>query len=193
MSLDFRHVTLVAHDWGGPVGLGAMVLSPGRIERLCLGNTWAWSVNGDWHFEWFSRLLGGALGRVLARRFLIMINGVMRSSMRRRRLTRAELDAYRAPFRDRQRRVATHIFPREILKSRDWLAGLENDVRGFEGPVRFIWPEKDIAFRARELSRWRALLPQAEVVPIPRCGHFLWEDAPEEAIAALASFMETVT
>ena len=37
--LDLRDATLVAHDWGGPVGLGAAMMTSGRISSLCLGNT----------------------------------------------------------------------------------------------------------------------------------------------------------
>jgi haloalkane dehalogenase len=46
-ALDIRDAALVAHDWGGPIGLGAMLAGNGRIARLTLGNTWARPVNGD--------------------------------------------------------------------------------------------------------------------------------------------------
>ena len=39
--LDLKDATLIGHDWGGPVGLGAAMMTRGRISRLCLGNTWA--------------------------------------------------------------------------------------------------------------------------------------------------------
>ncbi len=190
-QLDLREATLVAHDWGGPVGLASMLATQGRITRLCLGNTWAWPVNGDFHFEWFSRLLGGPIGRHLAHRHAIFINGIMPTSMRRRKLAGEELDLYRAPFRDRAARRPMHVFPGAITGSRTFLAGLEQGIPSFKGPVRFLWPENDIAFRTKELARWQTLLPQAEVVRIPRCGHFLWLDAPEECLAAVRDFMAT--
>lgn len=56
-------IVMLAHDWGGPIGLAAGFAAPGRLTRFVLGNTWAWPVNGDWHFEWFARLMGGAVGR----------------------------------------------------------------------------------------------------------------------------------
>ena len=37
--LDLQHVTLVAHDWGGAIGMGAAVAAPGRFERFVLMNT----------------------------------------------------------------------------------------------------------------------------------------------------------
>jgi len=186
--LDLRNATLVAHDWGGPIGLAAAAAT-GRVARLCLGNTWAWPVNGDLHFEWFSKLMGGPLGRFGAERYCAFVNLVMPASMRRRKLGRDEMEPFRAPFRALQARRAMAVFPAEIAAASDFLAGCETFVRGFQGPTQFVWPERDIAFRDKELARWRALLPQAEVVRLPNCGHFLWLDAPEEALAAVRGFM----
>lgn len=184
-ALDLRDATLIAHDWGGPIGLSAMLKSPGRITRLCLGNTWCWPVNGDFHFEWFSKLMGGPIGRFGSERFALFVNMVMPSSMRRRKLTAAEMHAYRAPFANGRARTPLHVFPAQITGAGAWLAELERGVAQFKGPVHFIWPENDIAFRAKELARWQAMFPHASVTRIPRCGHFLWEDAPEDCEATL--------
>jgi haloalkane dehalogenase len=186
--LDLRDATLVAHDWGGPVGLGAAAAT-GRIARLCLGNTWAWPVNGDFHFEWFSKLMGGPLGRFGAERYCVFVNLVMPTSMRRRKLGADEMQAFRAPFRGLQARRGMHVFPAEIIAASAFLADCEAFVQGFKGPAAFIWPERDIAFRDKELARWRSLLPQAEVARLPNCGHFLWLDAPDECLAAVRGFM----
>ena len=187
-SLDLRDATLVAHDWGGPVGLGA-AMTTGRIARLCLGNTWAWPVNGDFHFEWFSKLMGGPIGRFGSERYLAFVNLLMPSAMRRRKLPAQELDLYRAPFRELQSRRPLHVFPWEITASRDYLARLTDFVARFRGPAFFVWPENDLAFREKELARWKELLPQAEVRRLPNCGHFLWIDAPEDCLTAVSGFL----
>ncbi len=186
--LDLKNATLVAHDWGGPIGLAAARATDGRIARLCLGNTWAWSLKGDFHFEWFSRLLGGNLGRFLAERYCVFINFVLPSSMRRRKVTEAEMEAFRAPFNGLQARRAMQIFPKSIIGASEWLAELEGFVAGFKGPVQFIWPENDIAFRDKELAHWRKLLPQAQALRLPKCGHFLWLETPGECAEAIRKF-----
>lgn len=191
-ALDLRDACLVAHDWGGPVGLRAM-LETGRITSVVLGNTWAWPVNGDWHFEWFSRLMGGPIGRWGARRFALFVNGVLPTSMKRGWPPAAVMAAYRAPFAPPRDRAPLHVFPRHILAARDWLATLWSDLEGWQGRAALIWPENDIAFRDRELARWRTLLPAAPVRTIARCGHFLWEDAPEESVAALREMLAYTT
>jgi len=188
-TLDLHDATLVAHDWGGPIGLAAMLKTRERITRLCLGNTWAWPVNGDFHFEWFSKLMGGPVGRLGADRFALFVNGVMPTAMRRRKLSREEMQAYRAPFAGGRTRRPMHVFPWQITAAKNWLGELEAGLAGFSGPVHFIWPNNDIAFRDKELRHWLKIFPQASVTRLPRCGHFLWEDAPDECIAALRGFM----
>ena len=72
--LDLRDVTLIAQDWGGPIGLTAALPRRDRFSRLVVGNTWAWPVNGDPHFELFSHFMGGLIGRPLIRHFNFFVN-----------------------------------------------------------------------------------------------------------------------
>lgn len=184
-ALDIRDATLVGHDWGGPVGFGAMGATDGRITGLCLGNTWAWPVNGDLHFEWFSKLMGGPIGRFGTNRYLMFTNMVMPAGIKRRKLSQDELDPYRAPYAGDKPRTGMHVFPEQITGAGPWLSRLEQLLTGFKGPALLIWPQKDIAFRHKELKRWQSLLPQASTVELENCGHFLWEDAPEDCIRAI--------
>ncbi|HLG77507.1 MAG TPA: alpha/beta fold hydrolase, partial [Ktedonobacteraceae bacterium] len=39
LSLDLRDITLVLHDWGGPIGGGFALRHPDRVKRLFLMNT----------------------------------------------------------------------------------------------------------------------------------------------------------
>ncbi len=38
-QLDLRDVTLVVHDWGGPIGIGAFIEEPWRVKNLLVMNT----------------------------------------------------------------------------------------------------------------------------------------------------------
>jgi haloalkane dehalogenase len=177
-QLSLSAITLIAHDWGGPIGLGAMMLASGRITRLCLGNTWAWPVNGDFHFEWFSKMMGGPIGRFAADRFAVFVNVLMPMSMKRRKLSANEMAAFRAPFATKTHRKPMHIFPAEITQSGKWLQHIESGVRGFRGPA-CLWPADDFAFREKELEHWLALLPQgmdfALAQEIEQCRHIVLE------------------
>ena len=53
-KLDLRQITLVAHDWGGAIGMGAAVAAPERFARFVLMNTAAFRMP---HCPWPIRAL----------------------------------------------------------------------------------------------------------------------------------------
>lgn len=188
-ELGLEDAILVAHDWGGPIGLAAALAAPRRLTRFVLGNTLAWPVVGDLHYEMFAATMGGPLGRWAAQWFNFFVNGFMPFAMRRGPLPTAVLDAYRAPFRRSRDLTGTYVFPAAVTRSSEFLRTLEAGVQRLDGrDFLFVWPDGDIAFRAAELARWRRMLPAAAVVPVARCGHFVWEEAADEAVAAILAW-----
>lgn len=47
--LDLRHVILVIHDWGGPIGVGAFLGQMDRVEGLVVLNTTVFPMPSDGH------------------------------------------------------------------------------------------------------------------------------------------------
>ncbi|MDO7883626.1 alpha/beta fold hydrolase [Salinibacterium soli] len=185
-SLDLRNVVLVAQDWGGPIGLAVAERMPDRFAGLVLGNTWAWPITGDRHFESFAGAMGGPAGAWLTRRANLFVNVMIPMGHRRRRLSRAEMRHYRRALGTPARRHASAILPREITQSAPFLATVEVGLPALrELPALLIWADRDIAFRATELERWQRELPGATVVPVPGAGHFVQSDAPEHFAAAI--------
>lgn len=189
VALDLREVVLVMQDWGGPIGLHLSARLSGRVRGLVIGNTWAWPVTGNRHFEWFSRVMGGQLGAFLTRHVNLFVNVMIPVGHRRRRLTRAEMHHYRAALDTPARRQASAILPREIVDSADFLARVEATLPARRStPALLVWADRDIAFGAPELARWHEELPEATVVGLPGAGHFLQSDAPEEFAEAIRTW-----
>ncbi len=46
-ALDLRDVTLVVHDWGGPIGIGALLQSPERVSNLVVLNSTVFPMPPD--------------------------------------------------------------------------------------------------------------------------------------------------
>lgn len=179
--LDLSGVTLVAQDWGGPIGLSAAARSPHRFDGLVLANTWGWPVNGDLHFEMFSRTMGGLVGRELIRRLNLFVNVMVPTGHRRRTPSAAEMAHYRAALSTRQRRHASAVLPRAITHSRAFLADVKRDLSALDHlPTLILWADADIALRDRERQRWEAILPNRTTVVLAGAGHYLQSDAPEE-------------
>lgn len=186
--LALSDVTLVAQDWGGPIGLRTVQQRPDAFRALALANTWAWPVNGDPHFEAFSRLMGGAIGRQLIKRFNLFVNMMIPAGHRRRKLSAHEMDHYRKALPTPSRRAPSAVFPRAITASREFLADVEAGLARIDQlPTLIIWADADIAFRDKERQRWEQLLPNHATVALRGAGHYLQSDAPREFANAIRS------
>ncbi len=190
-ALGLRELTLFVQDWGGPIGLGFAGRRPELVRRLVVGNTWAWPVNGDLHFEYFSRLMGGPIGRLMIRRYNAFVNLLIPAGVKRKKLSPDVMAAYRAPFPTPESRMPTAIFPREILASRQYLAQVEAGLAGLRDRSTLImWGTRDIAFRAKERERLERSFPNHRTVILEGAGHYIQEDAPEEIVAAIREWSE---
>ena len=184
--LGLSDVTLVAHDWGGPIGLYAVEQRPDTFERLVLANTWAWPLNGDLVVELASRLMGGPIGRELIRRFNLFVNVMIPVGYRLRKPTPDEMAHYQNALATHDRREASAVFPRRITASRDFLAGIEAGLADLAAlPTLIVWGDADFAFRAKERQRWEQIFADHRTVIIEGAGHFVQSDAPEEFAAAI--------
>lgn len=191
-ALGLGGVTLVGQDWGGLIGLAVAQRRPGVFDRLVLANTWAWPVNGDLHFEAFSRVLGGLPGRFLVRRFNLLVNTFIPTGHRRRKPTAAEMTHYRRPMDTPARRHASAMFPNRLLASRDFFAEVEAalpDVAHL--PTLIVWGDADIAFRPKERERLEATFPDHKTVIVEGAGTYVESDAPEEFVAAFRDWAAT--
>ncbi len=184
--LGLHGITLMVNDWGGPIGFSVGGQSPERFAAFVVGNTWAWPVNGDWHFEWFSAAMGGALGRRLIGRFNLFVNLLIPAGHRQTPLSAAAMRHYRAPFPTVTSRHPTAVFPREIIRSKVWLSGVETNLHRLrDRPALILWGARDFAFRSRERQRLERAFPNHQTVQLPGAGHFIADDAPDDVIDAI--------
>jgi len=186
-TLGLKDLTLVVHDYGGPIGLAYALDHPENVRRLVLFNTWMWSFAGDRSVEWVAWILGGRLGRYLYERRGFSVRVMLRYAVAdRRRYTRAVERQYLAALDGH----ATWVYAREILGSSAWYDGLwRRRDRIARTPAILIWGMKDPAF-ARYLPRWRQVFEQAEVVQLADCGHAPPEERAPESLPFLTRFLE---
>lgn len=174
--LGLRNLTLVVHDWGGPIGLSYALRHPERVSRLVILNTWMWPHDRDPWIGAFSRIVGGPVGRRLIRRHNAFARcGIPLGTIRP--LSREEVDAYTDLLDTPDRRMPSWIFPRALLRETAWLRALwgrRHLLRALDALI--VWGMRDPAFGAnRYLQRWTSLLPHATVHRTP-AGHYVPED-----------------
>ena len=187
-ALGLSGITLVVHDWGGPIGLAARAARPGAFDRLVVGNTWAWPTEAL-HVKIMSHVMGGPIGRLLIRQFNLFVNAMIPAGHRLRKPTDGEMAHYQRALASPQRRAASAIFPRQLTSGRDFLADVETTLPALVAlPALIIWADADVAFRAGELRRWQQILPLHHTEIIEGAGHFVQSDAPEAFAAAIRSW-----
>ncbi|GAB3204329.1 alpha/beta fold hydrolase [Nocardia tengchongensis] len=189
IELDLSGVTLMVQDWGGPIGFAVATRHPDRFSAFVIGNTWAWPKS-DPGTQVFSRTLGGPIGRYLILRRNFFVERLIPLGVRRRKLSTPVMDAYRGPFPTPESRHPMHVFPREILGSRPFLAEIEQGLPALgDRPALLVWPTKDVAFRDAERRRWERTFPNHRTVILEGAGHYIQEDAPEQIIAAIREWV----
>jgi len=189
--LELSDVTMMVQDWGGPIGFAVATRQPDRFSALVIGNTWAWP-KADPGTQVFSRLLGGPIGGYLIQRRNVFVEKIIPANVKRHKLAPEVMNAYRGPFPTPDSRRPMHVFPREILRSRPFLAEIERGlVKLRDRPALLVWPTKDIAFREPERKRWEHVFPSHRTVILEGAGHYIQEDAPEEIVSAIRAWNPT--
>ncbi len=190
--LDLKDVTLIVQDWGGPIGLSYAVSRPENVKRLIILNTWMWSVKGDPHYERFSKLMGGAVGRFLIRHFNFFVRVVMKKAMGDpSRLTAPIHQHYLKALERPEERKGCWTFPKQIIDSSVWLDSLWSQREKIKvKPALILWGMKDIAFREQELNRWVSLFPDSKVIRFTDAGHFVQEEKGNEMCKVIGKFLK---
>jgi haloalkane dehalogenase len=186
-TLGLKDLTLVVHDFGGPIGLAYALEHPENVRRLVIFNTWLWATAGDRHFAVFGRLMSGRLGRFLYERLSFSVRVMLRHAIAdKKRYTRAVDRHYLRALNGH----ATWIYAREVLGSSAWYESLWQRRARMAGiPALLVWGMKDPAF-GRYLARWRGVFDRMQVIELPGCGHAPPEERPAESLAAINGFLQ---
>ncbi|MDR1607246.1 MAG: alpha/beta fold hydrolase [Deltaproteobacteria bacterium] len=188
-------IHLVAHDWGGPIGLGWAGLNPQRVASITLMNT-GLRLPKDYVLPFKLSLFRntGLFGQILAKRFNLFLWGLFRHGSVRP-LPSAVRQGWLAPYRLPEFRQAISRFVEDIPLAPNhpsWSA-LQNVDKSFEGlshaPLFLVWGLQDFVFDPAFLADFQARRPKARVLALPRAGHLLLEDEPEQIASALSQFL----
>lgn len=190
-SLDLSGITLVVHDFGGPIGLAAALERPDRIARLVLLNTWMWSVADDPAIARGARVAGSWIGRWLYQQLNFPVKSLMPKVMGDRSVLTPEIHRhYAAPLATPEERLGAWMFARALLGAGPWFERLwAQRGRLSSVPMLLLWGLKDPTFGLRYLERWRREFPEAHTLTFPSSGHFVPEEVTDAGLL-LAQFIE---
>jgi haloalkane dehalogenase len=194
-GLNLTQITLLGHDWGGAIGMGAAGAHPERFARLVLFNTAAYrSQQIPWRIaicRW--PILGPVAVRGLN---LFARAGLTMAVCRHERMTPAVRAGYLAPYGNWHDRVAILRFVQDIPlapahPSYAALVTIEDRLALFQKtPLLLVWGMRDWCFTPTFLKEFERRFPQAEVLQLSQAGHYVFEDAHEEIIPRLQTFLQ---
>jgi haloalkane dehalogenase len=167
------------HDWGGPIGLGALLPQPEKLGRAVILNTAAFA---DTVVPWRIRLCRAPMiGELLVRAG----NGFAWPATWMAVTKPLPADVKRGflfPYDSWANRIATHRFVVDIPSGQGTvsdaaLAEIEHRLPLLrERDVAIIWGGDDFCFNRHYFERWQGMLPQASAIYLKGIGHYLLED-----------------
>ena len=194
-QLDLSQITLLAHDWGGAIGMGAAAAAPERFARFVFFNT---AVFRSGRCPLRIRICRTPLvGRLAVQGLNLFARAALGMAVRHReRMTAAVRAGLVAPYDSWQNRTAIYRFVLDIPlhphhPSYQTLAGIEARLPHFRRhPICLIWGMRDWCFTPHFLDRFLEFFPEAEVHRLGDAGHYVVEDAHERIVPLVASFLE---
>jgi haloalkane dehalogenase len=187
LELDLRELTVVVHDWGGPIGLRFAVTHPDRVARLVILNTGVGV--GAPSEPWLRfRALVREVGTDFTASRLVQVACVSR-------LDEDAVRSYDAPFPVGQSKAGALAFPELVPTEPDHpSAAAMLEVRAalgrWEKPALVLFSDSDRVFSPAHAERMAAHIPGAVPAEIVAgAGHFLQEDKGEEIAERIARFV----
>jgi haloalkane dehalogenase len=194
-ELGLSGITLVVHDWGGPIGLGWAVDHADRVERLVLFNTHTGAVD-EGRAPWaYALVRAPVLGDVLTRGADVFALALRYATD----LDEDERRAYAEAHPSWTSRAALAKAPRLLPfdagnPSRPVVANTIAKLgRLHAKPTLFVWGMRDPILRPRILRRLTELLGDSEARQIEHASHYVQENAPDEVRAYLLDFLDRTT
>ena len=174
-DLDLRDVTLVVHDWGGPIGLTTMVERPERIARAVILDT-ALDPSTLWMSErWVE------FREFVERTEDLPVGWIMRATCARDPGDEV-IAGYDAPFLGPESKVALRAMPLTVPRTdrtpepnAALIAALKRDER----PIRIIWGDADTILTLATAERFATSIGRRIDELIEEAGHGLPEDQGE--------------
>ena len=196
-TLNLTEVVFVGQDWGGPVGMGALSLSPDVLKGAVVMNTGvrAPRVPMDLsraHALVKTPLVGELLVEAMSPLFFSRLAEVQGDPAT---MPPQVMDLYRRPLQDSGNAKATLALMRMVADGPDHasspaLRDIERYAEGLDIPAELVWGMND-PILARGLPVMQKTFPTAPVIET-EAGHFLQEEVPEIIAAAVLRIVERV-
>ena len=185
-QLDLRDVTLVVHDWGGPIGLTVALSHQDRVDRVVILDT-AIDPREPWTSDTWVRF----------REFIEETQDLPVGEGMRATCFHDPGDdvvhAYEAPFPTPESKAALRGLPMSVPRNPDeaLVDAFHDALRRDPRPVLTMWGEHDLFLTLASGQRMAARLGRGIDHVIPEAGHALQEDQGPMIAALIADWLDS--
>jgi pimeloyl-ACP methyl ester carboxylesterase len=213
-ALGVQTFTIVGHDWGGAIAWSvALNGQPGAPNPAWAGRVTRAVIANAPHPWIFQRLLVNDMGQRASSQYIRAfrdpandalireqgLTGLMRSVVKWDKPSAMEPEERAALLADWQDRDACFGMLNWYRASALYVPAMDEeaaippfaagDFSKLMIPTLVIWALDDLALPPSNLDGLEALVPDARIVPVPDCGHFVPWEAPGAVNAAMDAFL----
>ncbi|MCZ4317505.1 alpha/beta fold hydrolase [Aequorivita viscosa] len=188
--LNLKNITLVVHDFGGPIGLSYAISNPENVKRIVMFNTWLWGTKEDKNAQKIDRILHSSLGNFLYLNTNFSPTVLLKKAFFNKKLLSKKVHYhYKKPFPNRNSRYGLLNLGKSLIGSSEWYEELwQNAVVIKNKPVLILWGEKDNFIKMKNLEKWKNFY-SCETTYAFKTGHLVQEEKPKKTIAIMKKWL----
>jgi haloalkane dehalogenase len=188
--LNLSNITLVLHDFGGPIGMQFATKYPEKIKQVVVLNSWLWNTENEAEFRKMKGILRSPLLPFLYLNLNFSARFLMPGSFGNHKLSARFRKQYTSPFRHRADRYGTLGFAKSLISDQNYFQSLWNSCDSLQNKnFLIIWGMADKFLTPTYLRKWQSRFPSAKTVELQGCGHFPQEEIPDKVNDAISNWM----
>lgn len=190
LEKQLDNITLVVHDFGGPIGLHFAMQHPDKVKKLVVLNSWLWSSQDDPDFIKLSKILRSPLLPFLYLYLNFSPRFILPKSFGDHTLPNEVKKQYTKPFANKDQRYGALAFAKSLLHDQEWFEALWQKRKVIsDKPTLFIWGMKDPTIKPKNLTIFQSGFQHHTTLQLENSGHFPQEEEPDEVAKAIIDFM----
>lgn len=189
-KLNLQEITLVVHDFGGPIGLATGIEHSESIKSVVLFNSWLWATKHGQQAQKIDKTVNSWLGKFLYLNMNFSPKVLLKKGFaNKKNLSKDIHKHYIKPFPDKNSRIPLLNLAKALVGSSDWYQDQwEKLDRLSDKKWLILWGTKDEFITMEYLKKWQDRLPNNKTKEFA-CGHFVQEEKTSASIKAIITFM----
>jgi haloalkane dehalogenase len=188
---QLENITMIVHDFGGPIGLNFAIKYPQKIKKLVILNTWLWSSEEEPEYLKLKKLLKSPILPFLYKYFNFSARFILPRSFGTKIIPKDLLKQFTKPFASINQRKGPIAFAKSLLHDQPWFEELWNKRQIIASkPTLFIWGMEDPAISSAYLKKFQGGFSNSKTLELQTCGHFPQEEEAEIVAKSIFEFLK---